>query len=109
VQGGAPVDAVLTDVMMPGMDGIELCAQLKEAQPRAEVIVMTAYAELQVTTNFTFLRGASHPEEMAGEAAALGLARAAPGEPAGRRPREGSWPPLSGYREPERGETETGE
>ncbi len=32
------------------------------------------YAELQVTTNFSFLRGASHPEEMAAEAAALGLA-----------------------------------
>ncbi|NQU70640.1 MAG: PHP domain-containing protein, partial [Rhodospirillales bacterium] len=32
------------------------------------------YAELQVTTNFSFLRGASHPEEMAAEAASLGLA-----------------------------------
>ena len=28
---------------------------------------MADYAELQVTTNFTFLRGASHPEEMAAE------------------------------------------
>ncbi len=35
------------------------------------------YAELQVTTNFSFLRGASHPEEMAGRAAALGLAAVA--------------------------------
>jgi len=30
------------------------------------------YAELQVTTNFSFLRGASHPEELAARAAALG-------------------------------------
>src|SRR5690349_2593457 len=30
------------------------------------------YAELQVTTNFSFLRGASHPEEMVEQAAALG-------------------------------------
>ncbi len=30
------------------------------------------YVELQTTTNFTFLRGASHPEEMVGYAAALG-------------------------------------
>lgn len=30
------------------------------------------YTELQVTTNFSFLRGASHPEELIGEAAALG-------------------------------------
>ena len=31
-----------------------------------------AYAELQVTSNFSFLRGASHPEELAVTAAALG-------------------------------------
>ena len=32
------------------------------------------YVELAVTTNFSFLRGASHPEEMVVEAARLGLA-----------------------------------
>jgi error-prone DNA polymerase len=31
------------------------------------------YAELAVTTNFTFLAGASHPEELVAEAARLGL------------------------------------
>src|SRR3990172_2407640 len=36
------------------------------------VAAMT-YAELCVTSNFSFLRGASHPEEMAARAAALGL------------------------------------
>ena len=35
---------------------------------------MTAYAELAVTTNFSFLRGASHPQEMVATADALGLA-----------------------------------
>src|SRR3970282_1523092 len=30
------------------------------------------YSELQVTTNFSFLRGASHPEEMINQAAAYG-------------------------------------
>ncbi|MEP2927131.1 MAG: error-prone DNA polymerase [Bauldia litoralis] len=35
---------------------------------------MTAFAELAVTTNFSFLRGGSHPEELVGEAARLGLA-----------------------------------
>ena len=34
---------------------------------------MTDYAELQVTTNFSFLRGGSHPEELVLKAAALGL------------------------------------
>jgi error-prone DNA polymerase len=33
-----------------------------------------AYAELQVTSNFSFLRGASHPQELAVAAHALGLA-----------------------------------
>ena len=33
---------------------------------------MTAYAELQVTTNFSFLRGASHAQELVRRAAALG-------------------------------------
>jgi error-prone DNA polymerase len=33
----------------------------------------TAYAELQVTTNFSFLRGGSHPQELVAQAKALGL------------------------------------
>lgn len=32
-----------------------------------------AYAELQVTTNFSFLRGGSHPHELVAQAKALGL------------------------------------
>lgn len=35
---------------------------------------MTPYAELCVTTNFTFLTGASHPEKLVTRAAELGLA-----------------------------------
>jgi error-prone DNA polymerase len=35
---------------------------------------MTRYAELAVTTNFSFLRGAAHPGEMVATADALGLA-----------------------------------
>jgi error-prone DNA polymerase len=34
----------------------------------------TAYAELDVTTNFSFLRGGSHPEELVATAKELGLA-----------------------------------
>ena len=36
-----------------------------------------AYAELQVTSNFSFLRGGSHPDELIKQAAALGLAAVA--------------------------------
>ena len=35
---------------------------------------MNDYAELAVTTNFSFLRGGSHPQEMVARAAELGLA-----------------------------------
>ena len=38
------------------------------------LIPAPAYAELQVTTNFSFLRGASHPEELVRRAAGLGHA-----------------------------------
>ena len=31
-----------------------------------------SYADLQVSTNYSFLRGASHPREMVAAAAALG-------------------------------------
>lgn len=34
--------------------------------------ILPAYAELQCVSNFTFLRGASHPEELAARAAQLG-------------------------------------
>ena len=33
-----------------------------------------SYAELEVTSNYSFLRGASHPDELAERAKALGLA-----------------------------------
>ena len=36
-----------------------------------------SYTELQVTTNFSFLRGGSHPEEFVEQAAALGYSRIA--------------------------------
>ncbi len=38
-----------------------------------EPFAMPRYAELEVTTNFTFLTGGSHPEELVATAKALGL------------------------------------
>ncbi|WP_019143056.1 error-prone DNA polymerase [Noviherbaspirillum massiliense] len=40
--------------------------------------ILPAYAELQCVSNFTFLRGASHPEELAARAAKLGYRALAP-------------------------------
>jgi two-component system NtrC family response regulator len=40
------LDLVLTDMKMPGMDGIELLARLKEFNRHLPVILVTAYAEV---------------------------------------------------------------
>jgi two-component system, NtrC family, response regulator HydG len=42
-------DCVLTDVRMPGMDGVELHRQLRKAQPGLPVILMTAFAADSLT------------------------------------------------------------
>ena len=39
-----PFDCVLTDVRMPGMDGVELHRQLRQNLPGLPVMLMTAYA-----------------------------------------------------------------
>jgi len=52
-------------------EGIEDGARPGDMTPRA------GYAELCVTSNFTFLTGASHPEELVARAAELGLAAVA--------------------------------
>lgn len=41
-------------------------------RPTRLAVVSAAYAELSVTSNYTFLTGASHPEELVYQAAALG-------------------------------------
>jgi len=41
-----PPDVVITDIMMPGMDGIELLAEIRSRKPEVEVIVMTAFSDI---------------------------------------------------------------
>ncbi|MDX1318940.1 MAG: sigma 54-interacting transcriptional regulator, partial [Oceanospirillum sp.] len=40
-------DAMITDIRMPGMDGLELLAQIQEQHPALPVIVMTAHSDLE--------------------------------------------------------------
>jgi two-component system, NtrC family, response regulator HydG len=46
--GGPPFGAVLMDVRMPGMNGVEACLQMHAAHPDLPVILMTAYAAQEI-------------------------------------------------------------
>ncbi len=43
IMANADIDLVLTDMKMPGMDGIELLEKIKESNPDLPVIIMTAH------------------------------------------------------------------
>jgi two-component system response regulator YesN len=40
-----PIDLVITDIKMPGMNGIELCRKLREMHASIEMIILSAYTE----------------------------------------------------------------
>ncbi len=42
-----PVDVVLMDVVLPGMDGFATCARIQELDPFAQVVFMTGMDDLQ--------------------------------------------------------------
>jgi len=43
----SPVDVILTDLKMPGADGLAVLAHSRKVQPSAEVILMTGYATVE--------------------------------------------------------------
>ena len=38
-----PVDVLVSDVRMPGMDGLELLARVQEQHPRTAVVMLTSF------------------------------------------------------------------
>jgi CheY-like chemotaxis protein len=44
ILGEHPVDILITDVIMPEMDGVELYRRTRQAYPRLITVLMTAYA-----------------------------------------------------------------
>ncbi|HWX53082.1 MAG TPA: response regulator [Verrucomicrobiae bacterium] len=44
----APIDVLLTDLVMPGIHGSEIAVRLKQAHPNAKVILMSGYSDQAV-------------------------------------------------------------
>jgi CheY-like chemotaxis protein len=56
---GQPIDLLLTDVRLPGMNGCDLAAALRSWHPGARVLFMSGYAEEMLTGHAAALRGAA--------------------------------------------------
>jgi CheY-like chemotaxis protein len=85
---GAAWDAVLLDQKMPGMDGLETLRRMKERNPAARVIMVTAYASIELAVDAMklgatdFVRKPMTPETLRNAVtAALAKPRVAPGLP----------------------------
>lgn len=48
-----PLDLVLSDIVMPRMDGLALIQQIRSTWPRTRVIAMTAYFHTDSETRFS--------------------------------------------------------
>src|SRR5688500_9249875 len=46
VMGGAHIDVVLSDIRMPGLDGLGLLRLLHERAPHVDVVLMTAFDDM---------------------------------------------------------------
>lgn len=45
ILGNEEIDLVMADIVMPGMDGLELLARIREFHPRTDVIISTGYSD----------------------------------------------------------------
>ncbi len=48
ILAGNPVDVVVLDVKMPGMDGIQTLREIKRSFPLIEVVMLTGHASMEV-------------------------------------------------------------
>jgi len=73
---GSPWDVVVLDQRMPGMDGLETLRRLKVINPRARIVMATAYASIELAVDAMklgasdFLRKPMTPETLRNSVAA---------------------------------------
>ncbi len=41
-------DVLVADLMMPGLDGLEVCRRVKHAAPETAVVIVTAFADAEI-------------------------------------------------------------
>jgi CheY-like chemotaxis protein len=78
MQSGAPVDAVVTDFAMPGMNGLDLLRTVQAANPDLPSFMLTGHAgdleaalrDSGLTGRFTLLRKPIRPAQLATAVAA---------------------------------------
>ncbi|MEW6688934.1 MAG: sigma-54 dependent transcriptional regulator [Pseudomonadota bacterium] len=68
--GAARYDVMLLDIMMPGLDGIEVLRRVKETHPDLEVVMITGLAQIETAVKaiklgaFDYLPKPFEPEEL---------------------------------------------
>ncbi len=69
------VDLLLTDLIMPRMDGMELLAQVRLRHPQVEIIMLTSFADVRSAVEamrqgaFSYFRKGGDPRELLAEIA----------------------------------------
>jgi CheY-like chemotaxis protein len=82
VTRGDIFDVVLSDVVMEGMSGLELAAQLRERYPKLPIVLMTGFSKALLEGSSQGLTVLSKPFRLADVVAALKTARLDQGNPA---------------------------
>ena len=85
LRGDQPFALVGADYAMPGMTGLELCAQVRAHCPSTRVLMMSGYAELPSGVETAVAR-VSKPFNQASLAAGIGRAMEAALEPGSLEP-----------------------
>lgn len=55
-------DIVFTDLIMPGMDGVEVCKKIKELYPDAEIVLVSGHPEDAAKNQVNFIRAGGRDE-----------------------------------------------